>query len=353
MRAYLFLDDGTVIEGEHFGSTQEVEGEVVFTTAMTGYCESLTDPSYAGQIIVFTYPLMGNYGVPKPITRRKSLLENFESERIWAHGVVVSCFTEVPSHYAASLSFSDWLKKQRIPGISLIDTRALTQKIRTRGTMRGAISLKNIPPDRYSGVAKDIVGNVSCKHIISYAPTRPNGKHIALIDCGVKHGILRELLRLGYRVTCVPWNTNPLSLREHVHGVVVSNGPGNPKDCAPTIASIQALLARDIPILGICLGHQLLAIAVGADTYKLPYGHRGVNQPCQELSTKRAYITSQNHGYAVIKDSIPKAFEAWFVNLNDGTIEGIRHKNKPITGVQFHPEGCPGPYDTKWIYEFV
>lgn len=343
-RAYLQLEDGEVFEGKHIGYLGDCTGEVVFTTCMTGYCESLTDPSYAGQILVFTYPLIGNYGVPKPKKLKERLLTNFESERIWVRGVVAS---------TVSHSFDAWLLHQKIPGISGVDTRALTQKIREKGVLRGKITLKRTPVSWNRDVGEHLVGTVSCTKILDYQPEKSNGKHVALIDCGVKHGILRELLRLGYRITRVGWNVDPLSLPIRFDGVICSNGPGDPKDCHTTINTIRLILQENIPFLGVCLGHQLLALAIGADTYKLPFGHRGVNQPCQDVVSHKAYVTSQNHGYAVKKHSLPGDYKEWFVNLNDGTIEGIRHRTKNIQSVQFHPEGCPGPYDTRWVYEFL
>lgn len=345
LAAYLCLEDGEILSGTSFGYRGESEGEVVFTTGMTGYNESVTDPSYAGQILVFTYPLIGNYGVPKPIKIQKHLLSNFESEHVWVKGVIVA---------TVSRSFDGWLASQKIPGISGIDTRALTQKIRKKGVLQGRISLKkNTSLFKNKPNEVHLVDQVSLHKIISYHPVIPNGKHVGLIDCGVKHGMVRELLRLGYRVTRVPWNVNILDVAGDIDGIVCSNGPGDPKDCGKTIDTIRLILRKDIPFLGICLGHQLLALAVGADTYKLPYGHRGVNQPCQNVINHKAYVTSQNHGYAVKRGTLPKGYSEWFVNLNDGTIEGIRHKTKNIQSVQFHPEGCPGPFDTRGIYKFI
>ena len=326
---YLCLADGDTIEGEAFGFVGETSGEVVFSTAMTGYCQSLTDPSFAGQILVFTYPLIGNYGVPKPKTLAPHLMSNFESERIWARG---------------------------IPGIAHVDTRALTQKIREKGTLRGCIS----PKKKFlwdEEVVTALVPKVSLPEIVEYAPklvgARTNGRRILLLDCGVKHGILRELLGRGFNVRRIPWDQDPTRYLKDIDGVVVSNGPGDPKDCTITIEHIRNVLNTNIPFLGVCLGHQLLALAVGADTYKLPYGHRGVNQPCQDVTTGRAYITSQNHGYAVDRKTIPKEFNEWFVNLNDQTNEGLRHAERKIWSTQFHPEGNPGPFDTNWIFQLL
>ncbi len=355
MKAYLYLEDGTVFEGEHFGFEAESSGEVVFSTGMTGYCQSLTDPSFAGQILVFTYPLIGNYGVPKAILLDDHLMQNFESERIWTQGVIVGDVTIDPSHYQSALTFDTWLRKNKVPGISGIDTRALTQKLRESGALRGKISLKKKTPVWGRSETTHFVSKVSCSSQITYKPDKKrfNGKTIAVIDCGVKHGILRALLNRGYKVIRIPWDKNPLELKETVDGVLCSNGPGDPKDCLETVSNIQQVLKAKIPFLGICLGHQLFALAVGADTYKLPYGHRGLNQPCQDVFTKKAYLTSQNHGYAVKTETIPSSCEEWFLNLNDQTNEGLRSKKYKAWSVQFHPEGEPGPFDTDWIFELL
>ena len=380
MQTYLHLADGEVIKGEQFGYPVESEGEVVFTTGMTGYVESLTDPSFAGQILVFTYPLVGNYGVPRPVSLAKHLMGNMESERIWVKGVVIANLTIEPSHYDVFKSFDAWLKLHKIPGIFGVDTRALTHKLREYGVMKGKISFsKNAIFSEKK--EQHWVSIVSCKEIIRYNPISANyslseeskkrveglffgkpstssgnkktHKHIALIDCGVKHGILRELLQLGFTVTRVPWNINPLSLNTKFDAVVCSNGPGDPKDCDVTINHVREILKVHIPYIGVCLGHQLLGLAIGADTYKLPYGHRGLNQPCQDTFTKKAYVTSQNHGYAVKPDTLPKGFSEWFINLNDGTNEGIINEKQKVWSSQFHPEGNPGPFDTKWIFGLI
>ena len=351
-KAYLSLEDGEIIEGERFGSRENRCGEVVFTTAMTGYPEGLTDPSFAGQILVFTYPLIGNYGIPKPIWQAPHLMANFESERIWASGVVVSSDVETPSHYQMKQTFSAWLVHHHIPGIAQVDTRALTQKIRDHGVLRGIISSrKTFLWDQE--VAMDLVAKVSVPKGIDYTPKKPNGRRLLLIDCGVKHGILRELLNIGYTVKRIPWDEDPTKYFTKIDGVVCSNGPGDPKDCAITISYIKKVLDANIPFLGVCLGHQLLALAIGADTYKLPYGHRGLNQPCQDVLTGKAYVTSQNHGYAVDRKTIPKGFSEWFINLNDNTNEGLQNSKRKIWSTQFHPEGNPGPFDTKWIFTLL
>lgn len=352
LKTFLHLADGERIEGESIGFDGSTCGEVVFSTGMTGYPQSLTDPSFAGQILVFTYPLLGNYGLPKPIYQDTHLMSNFESERSWVQGVIVSSCLETPSHYQMETSLSTWLKAQRIPAISHIDTRALTLKIREKGVMRGMISTKKEFVWDES-VLENLVSKTSTSKILVYKSKKPCGKRIVLIDCGVKHGILRELLACGFEVIRIPWDEDPLKYRSEVDGVVCSNGPGDPKDCETTIQHIVHVLKAGIPFLGVCLGHQLLALAAGADTYKLSYGHRGLNQPVLDLSTHKAYITSQNHGYAVDRKTIPKRFSEWFVNLNDQTNEGLHNPEKNVWSTQFHPEGNPGPFDTKWIFSLL
>lgn len=354
MRAYLHLEDGTILSGDHFGYTGDSDGEVVFTTGMTGYPESLTDPSFAGQILTFTFPLLGNYGVPKLVQQAQHLAANFESERIWAKGVIVSSFAPSPSHFDAHTSFSQWLASERVPGIAGIDTRALTQKLREHGVLKGRISLSEKKVNLTSWIfPTDIVAHVSHPHVIDYVAPKPNGRRLLLIDCGVKHGIIRAFLARGFAVRRIPWDEDPLKHMDGVDGVVCSNGPGDPKDCEPTIRNIRNVLAQNIPYVGICLGHQLLALAIGADTYKLKYGHRGLNQPCQDMTTGKCYVTSQNHGYAVQVDTIPEGFIPWFKNLNDGTNEGLKHVKKKIYSTQFHPEGNPGPFDSDFLFELL
>ncbi len=357
MVTYLYLEDGSFLIGQSFGYRGETSGEVVFTTAMTGYTESLTDPSFAGQILTFTYPLIGNYGVPKAQKLDTHLMVNFESEKIWATGVIVSSHIEAPSHYQSAQTFSQWLTTHKIVGITGIDTRALTQKIREHGVLKGKILLKSpkksAPINWNLSHQKNLVARVSTTQVITYKPKKRNGKRVALIDCGVKHGIIRALLTRGYEVIRVPWDYNPLDLGKKLDGVIVSNGPGDPKECDTTITHIKKIIATKIPFLGICLGHQLLSLALEADTYKLKYGHRGLNQPCQDRSSGHCYLTSQNHGYAVRTHTIPKDFEEWFINLNDHTNEGIKNDKRKIWSVQFHPEGNPGPFDTDWIFNLI
>jgi carbamoyl-phosphate synthase small subunit len=250
-----------------------------------------------------------------------------------------------PSHYQSSKTFSDWLFTFKIPAIAGIDTRALTQKLREKGVMRGIIS----PQERVQFPKPEFIHWVKESSVTDVYTYSGKKKRIALIDCGVKHGIMRALMENGYEIIRIPWDANPLDVKD-IDGVVCSNGPGDPKDCGSTIANIRKVLEAGIPFTGICLGHQLLALAVGADTFKLKYGHRGLNQPCQDVATGKAYVTSQNHGYAVDRKTIPSGYEDWFINLNDQTSEGMRHKTKPFRSTQFHPEGCPGPFDTKWVF---
>jgi carbamoyl-phosphate synthase small subunit len=350
MNTYLHLEDGHRFLGESFGYEGMAQGEVVFSTGMTGYEQSLTDPSFAGQILVFTYPMIGNYGVPDVVKNKFGVIENFESERIWTKGVVVSEECKLPSHYLMTKSLDQWLCQEKIPGITGIDTRELTQIIRDKGCLKGMIT----PEEKVvfqTDTKENFVSLVSCKEVITYPSLINNAPRVVLIDCGVKQGIIRTLMQ-KYEVVRVPWDSDPTLIKD-IDYVVCSNGPGDPKDCPKTIENIKKVLAKNIPYLGVCLGNQLLALAVGGDTYKLPFGHRGVNQPCQDLQTGKVYITSQNHGYVVDTNTIPSEYEPWFINLNDQTNEGIKHKTKKIMSVQFHPEGCPGPTDTEWIFDMI
>ena len=354
----LILEDKTVFKGQFFGYPKETSGEVVFTTGMVGYPESLTDPSFKGQILVFTYPLMGNYGVPKP-RFKNGLIQNFESEKIQVKGVIVTYHSDSISHWQARLSLANWLRKNKIPGLFGIDTRFLTQKLRQKGTMLGKILKKSqkgkgkIPSKSkgqkfYDPNKENLIKRVSCKQVKIY---RGGRKKVLLIDCGTKMNIIRSLLRLKTTVIQVPWDFDPLENAVNFDGVVVSNGPGDPKKAKPTIKIVRKILAQNIPFLGICLGNQILALAAGGKTYKLKYGHRSQNQPCLLKDTQKAFVTSQNHGFAVKTDSLPSDWQEWFVNLNDGTNEGIIHKRKPFASIQFHPEASPGPTDTKFIFE--
>ncbi|MCX6665157.1 MAG: glutamine-hydrolyzing carbamoyl-phosphate synthase small subunit [Euryarchaeota archaeon] len=343
--AKLVLKDGSIFDGYSFGANTSVAGEVVFNTGMIGYPESLTDPSYQGQILVMTYPLIGNYGVPGD-ERSDGLLKYFESEKIHVQGLVVADYSEVYSHWNAKKSLSTWLKEQKIPGISGVDTRELTKTLRKSGTMLGKIvyGKDNVSFDDPN--KRNLVAEVSIKRPILYEGGK---KRVVLVDCGTKNNIIRAFLHRDFTVLRVPWNYN--FLNENADGIVLSNGPGDPKKCKDTITFVQRALSKNIPILGICLGSQILGLAAGARTYKLKYGHRSHNQPCVEVGTKRCYITSQNHGYAVDKETLPEDWREWFVNNNDDTNEGIIHISKPFFGTQFHPEASPGPDDTEFLFD--
>ncbi len=344
-RIELILEDGSSYQGFSFGAKRSTSGEVVFNTGMVGYCETLTDPSYRGQILVFTYPLVGNYGVPKE-EMEFGVLKNFESSRIHVSALVVSDYSFSPSHWNAAKSLSDWLKEQNVPGMYGVDTRALTKKLREKGTMLGKVIFEE-EVDFFDPNVEKMVELVSTGEPIIYNTGR-NTK-IIVIDCGLKFNILRSLLKRGCTVIRVPFDYDFFDLS--FDAVVVSNGPGNPKMCPEVIERLKKCFEEGIPTFGICLGNQLMALAAGAKTYKLKYGHRSQNQPCLELGTKRCFITSQNHGYAVEARTLPSDWEPWFVNANDGTNEGIRHIRKPFWAVQFHPEHSPGPRDTEFLFD--
>ncbi len=352
----LRLEDGTTYNGKLFGADTPIAGEVVFNTGMVGYPESLTDPSYSGQILVLTYPLVGNYGVPAFERDDFGLPLGFESDRIQATALVVSEHSEKYSHYLASRSLDEWLRSEGIPAISGIDTRLVTKRLREKGSMLGAIEAENTsePVSLFDPNATDLVATVSVDEVVRYESGVDGAPTVVLLDCGCKTSIVRCLLRRGLNVLRVPHDHYFPGIE--FDGLVISNGPGDPQMCQAAIRNVERALALDVPILGICLGNQLLALAAGAETYKLPFGHRGQNQPCIEIEEsgsrgKRCMITSQNHGYAVREKSLPSDWRPWFVNANDGSIEGIRHVSQPIKSVQFHPEANPGPVDSEWIID--
>jgi carbamoyl-phosphate synthase small subunit len=351
------LEDGTEFSGEGFGASAVVAGEVVFNTGMTGYIESLTDPSYRGQILVLTYPLVGNYGVP-PARAPGSIDGPYESARIQPQGLIVQSYSHHFSHHAASRSLGDWLAGEGVPGITGVNTRELTRILRKHGTMRGWIFPESIDlaqakrEAREVEMSKQVFADVAPAAPVSY----PGGRtRIMLVDCGAKDQIVRSMLSRGVSVLRVPWQADLMAHAADVDGILIGNGPGDPQDLAPLSRQVATLMEKFAgPIFGVCLGHQILALAAGARTYKLDYGHRGVNQPVQDLLTRHCYVTSQNHGYAVADDSLPRLWQPWFVNLNDGTNEGLRSRTRPHFSVQFHPEAAPGPQDTGFLFdEFV
>lgn len=351
----LVLEDGTTFEGVSFGASGSISGEVVFNTAMTGYVEILTDPSYRGQILVCTYPLVGNYGVP-PGRAPGSICEPFEADEIQVQGLIVQHYIAAFSHHTGSRSLGEWLTTSNIPAITGIDTRTLTRHLREVGTMRGWLfpSEMSYMDARSQCTSVDMQREVFELVAPSTVKCFGEGESIALlIDVGAKDNIVRSLVARGIKVLRVPWHHDLQNYVDKVHGVIIGNGPGDPSDLMPLVEKVRWLLQnpRDIPIMGICLGNQILALAAGATTYKLPYGHRGVNQPVQDLITGECFISSQNHGYAVKDDSLPLGWEPWFLNLNDGTNEGIRSQNGLHRGVQFHPEARPGPKDTTFVID--
>ena len=373
-KAILILEDGSQFEGWSFGAEKEVAGEVVFNTAMTGYPESLTDPSYAGQLMVLTYPLVGNYGVPPFTIMDNGLPVYMESEKIHVEAMIVSDYSEEYSHWNACESLESWLVCEGIPGVTGIDTRALTKKIRERGVMMGRVVFEGVDKgqwemENYGDI--NYVDRVSCKEIIIYENNASRSfpvdtpvdeincqlsidncqsrKRVVLLDCGVKANIIRSLLNRNLTVVRVPWNYDFNGL--DYDGLFLSNGPGDPDTCEAAVRNIREALQGDRPICGICMGNQLLAKAGGATIYKLKYGHRSHNQPVRMVGTERCFITSQNHGYAVDEKTLGADWEPLFVNMNDGTNEGIRHRTKPFFSSQFHPEACGGPLDTDFIFD--
>ncbi|HZX20444.1 MAG TPA: glutamine-hydrolyzing carbamoyl-phosphate synthase small subunit [archaeon] len=344
----LVLSDGTTFYGSSFGFNGSSSGEVVFNTGMMGYPESLTDPSYAGQILCCAYPLIGNYGVPSRVSEN-DLIKNFESHKIHLKGLIVQDYSEEYSHYQAKKSLGEWLKEEKIPALTGIDTRALTKHLREKGAMLGKIMLEK-EPEQFDPNSFNIVGDVSIHKPVVYGK---KGKKILLIDCGVKNNIIHSFLARNAQVIRVPWDYDfhAKEFEYDFDGLFISNGPGDPKQCVATIKNIEKSLKKETPTFGICLGNQLLALAAGADTYKLKYGHRSQNQPCYIVGEKKCFITSQNHGFAVNEKTLSSDWKPWMRNANDETNEGIRHKSKPFFSVQFHPEATPGPVDTSFLFD--
>jgi len=353
-KARLYLEDGSVIEGCGFGARTKRFGELVFTTAMNGYPESMTDPSYKGQILIITHPLVGNYGVPKP-EYEEGILRNFESERIQIEGLVVSEETE-PSKWSSVMSLHEWMLSEGIPGISNVDTRMIVKKVRNYGVMGGVIATsedlevdENLLKLKYDET--NFVDEVSPKVPIVHKGL--SEETIVVVDCGIKHGILYQLHKLGFTIVRLPCRSNVDKIMSYQPvGIVYSNGPGNPLLLKDVIEGFKQIVEYKIPILGICLGHQIAAIAFGGKVRKMKFGHRAINKPVVDVNTNRCYISTHNHGYAMLsKSDIPLNAKVWFINPDDGTIEGLIYEKFPLITVQFHPEARPGPWDTTWIFE--
>lgn len=373
----LVLQDGTKFHGKSFGYEAPVAGEVVFNTAMMGYPESLTDPSYAGQLMTLTYPLVGNYGVPEFSVEKNGIPTFMESDKIYASAIIVSDYSEKYCHWNAKESLADWLKREHVPGITGIDTRELTKVLREHGVMMGKILFDdepdNVPEANYEGI--NFVDQVSCKEVVTYYPNPDGdgltqqthtdmskyvmGKKVVLVDCGVKANIIRCLINRGCEVVRVPWNYDYTDME--FDGLFLANGPGDPDMCEDAVNILRKFMEKvearvaagegATPICGICMGNQLLSKAAGAKIYKLKYGHRSHNQPVRMVGTEKCFVTSQNHGYAVDAKTLGENWEEYFVNMNDGSNEGIRHKTMPWFSSQFHPEACSGPVDTEFMFD--
>jgi carbamoyl-phosphate synthase small subunit len=356
------LDDRSSYSGIGFGYPIDTAGEVVFNTGMVGYTETLTDPSYRGQILCITYPLIGNYGVPsKKIQDIHGLPKYFESDKIQVRGLLIHNLSSVASHWTCIKTLDQWLYEERIPGIYGIDTRDLTKKLRVRGVMMGAMSVsenrvaeepwlsKLMDSEYYEG--RNFMDEVSVPAARQYG--NDMNRCIVLVDTGTKYSIIRNIIKAGYRAVILPWNsTFEEIMNYHPAGVIISNGPGDPTCCVETIKTASKLIDTSTPTLGICLGNQILALAAGGKTFKLKFGHRAQNKPCKDLSSGQTYITTQNHGYGINPESLKgTGFRTWFSNIDDTTVEGIEHEKKPIVAVQFHPEASPGPYDCVFIFD--
>lgn len=360
-KAKLILEDGSVFDGVGFGYPSEIGGEVVFNTGMVGYTETLTDPSYRGQILCMTYPLVGNYGVPSfDVKDEYGLPKFFESDKIQIKALLIHDLSDIASHWSCAKTLDQWLYEEKVPGIYGIDTRALTKKLRVKGVMMGAVVVskeeitesqleKALAGAKYEGL--NFMPEVSTEKPQEYGDK--NSDCVVVLDTGVKYSIIRNIMRTGYRVVRLPWDApHEQVMSYNPKGVVISNGPGDPKVCMPTIKTASKLIKDSTPTLGICLGNQILALAGGADTYKLKFGHRGQNKPCIDRRNNQVYVTSQNHGYGIDPKTLGKTgFKVWFANADDDTVEGIEHKSKPVIAVQFHPEASPGPYDCMYVFD--
>ena len=360
--ASLLLEDGSVFSGFGFGAPGRVSGEVVFSTSMVGYPEALTDASYKGQILTLTYPLVGNYGVP-PREAENGILKYFESDGIKVNGLIIHELCRKPSHWQSSKSLDEWLAEEGVPGICGIDTRRLVKRLRAKGSMRGVLEVCNEgeEPDleklkeqlklAQGPDSPDLASQVTVREPVFHGVE--TNRRVVVIDCGVKYGILRNLLKRGLEVVRVPYDLSSREILEYKpRGVLISNGPGDPKQCAETARCARELVEERVPVLGICLGTQVLTLGMGGDTYKLKFGHRSQNQPALDLETGRCYITTQNHGYAVNPDSLKDTdLSLWFINANDKTVEAVKHKSFPAFGVQWHPEAEPGPLDTEFLFD--
>lgn len=357
----LVFDDGTIIDGVGFGYSTISFGEIVFNTGMVGYTETLTDPSYSGQILTMTYPLVGNYGVPNPeIIDKNGIPKYFESDKIQVRGLILHELSHTASHWNLHMTLDEWLYKEQIPGITGVDTREITKKIRTGGVLMGALAVSDHKIDEDKIIddlrnaphynSEKFMNKVSTKQEQIFGDGE---KSLIIIDTGAKNAILRNAINLGYKVVKLPWNVSYEKIKSYnPSGVIISNGPGDPQNCPDTIQTAKNLINDNIPTLGICLGAQIIGIAGNTQTYKLKYGHRGQNKPCVNLENNQVYVTSQNHGYGITPESLESSeFDLWFTNADDKTVEGIKHKTQNCIAVQFHPEASPGPYDCEFVFE--